>query len=81
MSIMTTNDITRKEAEKMAFDILIENLENSIISKVKQMSNEDIELLLKKEFDRYLISDCPEMSQYEINRRNIALKDLENIFM
>lgn len=79
MSIKTTNEITRKIAEEMAYSHILQILGNQIKNDIKNMSNEDIEALLEKEFDRFSIINCPEKSELEL-KKNIIPKDLEDIF-
>lgn len=79
MSIKTTNEITRKIAEEMAYSHILQILGNQIKNDIKNMSNEDIEALLEKEFDRFSIISCPEKSELEL-KKNIIPKDLKDIF-
>lgn len=79
MSIKTTNEITRKTAEEMAYSHILQILGNQIKNDIKNMSNEDIEALLEKEFDRFSIINCPEKSELEL-KKNIIPKDLKDIF-
>lgn len=79
MSIKTTNEITRKIAEEMAYSHILQILGNQIKNDIKNMSNEDIEALLEKEFDRFSIINCPEKSELEL-KKNIIPKDLKDIF-
>lgn len=79
MSIKTTNEITRKIAEEMAYSHILQILGNQIKNDIKNMSNEDIEALLEKEFDRFSIINCPEKSKLEL-KKNIIPKNLEDIF-
>lgn len=79
MSIKTTNEITRKIAEEMAYSHILQILGNQIKNDIKNMSNEDIEALLEKEFDRFSIINCPEKSELEL-KKNIIPKNLEDIF-
>lgn len=79
MSIKTTNEITRKTAEEMAYSHILQILDNQIKNDIKNMSNEDIEALLEKEFDRFSIINCPEKSELEL-KKNIIPKDLKDIF-
>lgn len=79
MSIKTTNEITRKTAEEMAYSHILQILGNQIKNDIQNMSNEDIEALLEKEFDRFSIINCPEKSELEL-KKNIIPKDLEDIF-
>lgn len=79
MSIKITNEITRKTAEEMAYSHILQILDNQIKNDIKNMSNEDIEALLEKEFDRFSIINCPEKSELEL-KKNIIPKDLKDIF-
>lgn len=55
MSVQTTIDLTRAEAEKMCVDVMVESLRKNFEGTVKTMTDKAIEDCIEEEFYNYNI--------------------------